>query len=384
MIQHKIMVRSSKAGEQAIDKLVQLLRSTLCVFMLVGSASTFAGQNILYYSSQAGDWIGGGKEVRFNGADGTFNVYASSSTLGAYFFSTGYTHWWSLGIATADGAVLQAGAYEGAQRSSSPGHPRLDFYGDGRSCNTLTGRFDVLEIVRDASGAVTQLAVNWELHCEGGVPALFGQYRYNSDVPVIPVLTPKITLVNPLNRPGCVEASNPNGAVVSMNANNTTDANGGKSLQFSWSSTTGDAGTDSAFSFNAPLTTDPAHPVVVTLSVTDLTNNNSATATRSVCVSDTTGPAIVIYSPTWGQVVQGDNLILDVSIQDAVDKNITQYEVLVGSDFLSPIDPNTGFAQQQILQAPQVNGGVTVTITVRAMDVFGNSNSRFVTFTQTP
>jgi len=73
MIQHKIMVRSSKAGEQAIDKLVQLLRSTLCVFMLVGSASTFAGQNILYYLSQPGDWIGQGQEVRFTGADGSFS-----------------------------------------------------------------------------------------------------------------------------------------------------------------------------------------------------------------------------------------------------------------------------------------------------------------------
>jgi len=56
----------------------------------------------------------------------------------------------------------------------------------------------------------------------------------------------------------------------------------------------------------------------------------------------------------------------------------------VGSDFLSPIDPSTGRAQQQVLQAPQVNGGVTVTITVRAIDVFGNRSQRSVTFTQTP
>jgi len=47
------MVRSSKTGERSIDKLMQLLRSTLCVFMLVSSASTFAGQNILYYLSPA-------------------------------------------------------------------------------------------------------------------------------------------------------------------------------------------------------------------------------------------------------------------------------------------------------------------------------------------
>ncbi len=367
-----------------MDKLMQLLRSTLCAFMLVGSASTFAGQNILYYSSQAGDWIGQGQEVRFTGADGTFSVNSYSNALRANFITPGWTHWWFLNIGTADDTVLQAGAYESAQRAPSAGHPQLDFYGDGRGCDDLTGRFDVLEIVRDASGTVTQLAVNWEQHCEGIVPALLGQIRYNSDVPVIPILTPKMTLENPLNRRGCVEASNPNGAVVSMNANNTTDVTGGKSLQFSWSSTTGVTGTDSTFSFNAPLTTNPGNPVTVTLSVTDLTNNNSATATKSVCVSDTTGPAIVIFSPTPGQVVQGDNLILDVSIQDAVDKNITQYEVLVGSDFLSPIDPNTGRAQQQVLQAPQMNGGVSVTITVRAIDVFGNSNSRSVTFTQTP
>jgi hypothetical protein len=350
--------------------------------MFVGSASTFAGQNVLYYSSQAGDYIGQGQDVTFTGADGSFSVSAGSSTLRAGFIAPGWTHWWFLILGTANGAALQAGAYEGAQRFPSGGHPQLEFYGDGRGCNTITGRFDVLEIVRDASGAVTQLAVNWEQHCEGGVPALLGQIRYNSSVPVIK--TPRIMLENPLNGRGCVEASNPSGAVVSMNANSNTDAAGGRSLQFSWSSTTGDAGTDSTFSFNAPLAANPGNPVTVTLSVTDLTNNTSSTATKSVCVSDTTGPVIVIFSPTPGQVVNGDNLILDVSIQDAVDKNITQYEVLVGSDFLSPIDPNTGRAQQQILASPQVNGGVTVTITVRAVDASWNSGRRSVTFTQTP
>src|SRR6267143_224996 len=247
-----------------MNKLMQLLRSTLCAFMLVGAASAFAGQKSFYYSSQTGYVMGQVHEVRGTVADGTFSVNSYPNTLGATFNTPGWTHWWSLGIGTADYSVLQAGAYESAKRAPSAGHPQLDFYGDGRGCNDVTGRFDVLEIVRDASGAVTQLAVNWEQHCEGGVPALLGQIRYNSTVPVIK--TPKITLENPLNARGCVEASNPTGAVVSMNANNNTDASGGRSLQFSWSSTTGDAGTDSAFSFNAPLTTNPGNPVAVTLS----------------------------------------------------------------------------------------------------------------------
>src|SRR6267378_3875471 len=365
---------------------MQLLRSTLCVLMFVGSASTFAGQNIMYYLSQPGDFVGQGREVTFTAADGTFSAPPTIPNVARVVAVPpgGGQQLFSLTLTTSDGAALQPGAYEDAVRAGyqGSGHPGLDFYANGRWCYILTGRFDVLEIVRDANGAITQFAVNLEQHCSGVVPALLAQIRFNSDVPVIK--TPKITLENPLNARGCVEASNPNGALVSMNANNNTDSAGGRSLQFSWSSTTGDAGTDSTFSVNAPLTTDPANPVTVTLSVTDLTNNTSSTATKSVCVSDTTGPAIVIFSPTPGQVVQGDNLILDVSIQDAVDKNITQYEVLVGSDFLSPIDPNTGRAQQQILQAPQVNGGVAVTITVRAIDVFGNSSSRFVIFTQTP
>jgi len=366
-----------------MKKLMQLLRSTLCGFMFFGSSSTFGGQNILYYLSQTGDYIGGGAEVTFTGADGTFTAFSNfSNGARVRFVTPGFTHFWDLNLAAANNAVLQPGAYEGAQRwpFQAAGHPGLDFSGDGRGCNTLTGRFDVLEIVRDSTGAITQLAANWEQHCEGFAAALFGQIRFNSDVPIIK--TARITLENPLNTRGCVEASSPDGALVSMNSNDSTDATGGKSLQFNWSSTTGAVGTASAFSFNAPLTADPANPVVVTLSVTDLTNNSTTTASKSVCVSDTTAPLIVIFSPTPGQVVRGDDLILDVSIKDAVDKQITQYEVLVGSDFLSPINPDTGRARQQILGSPRVDGAVSVTITVRAHDASGNSGQKSVTVSQ--
>src|SRR5690348_167080 len=168
-----------------------------------------------------------------------------------------FSHWWTLNLAAPNNALLQPGAYEGSQRwpFQAAGNPGLDFTGDGRGCNTSTGRFDVLEIVRDTTGAITQLAANWEQHCEGFVPALFGQIRYNSDVPIIRGV--RINLDNPLNTRGCVEASSPLGALVSMDTNDTTDATGGKSLAFSWSSTTGDVGNASAFSFTAPLTTDP-------------------------------------------------------------------------------------------------------------------------------
>jgi hypothetical protein len=373
--------------EQAMHKVMQLLRSTLCVFAFVGSTSAFAGQNVLYYQSQAGDFIGQGAEVTLTAADGTFTIFPSvQNGTRARFVAANLSLAWDLNVMAPIGTpLLLPGAYEDAQRwgFQAAGHPGLDFSGDGRGCNTLTGRFDVLELVRDASGAVIQLAINWEQHCEGMAPALFGQIRVNSDVPIIKKA--KINLENPLNARGCVEASSLAGALVSMNANDAVDATGGTSLAFNWSSTTGAVGTAPAFSFNAPMTTDPANPVTVTLSITDLTNNIFRyTATRSVCVSDGTGPVIVINAPVPGQNVFGDSLILDVTIKDAIDKTITQHEVLVGQVYLSPLNPSTGHARQNVLAKPQANGSVALTITVRATDASGNTSQQSVTVTQFP
>jgi hypothetical protein len=64
-----------------MDKLIQLFRSTLCVFMLVCSAAAFAGQNILYYSSEPGDYIGQGAEVTFTGADAPSPCHPTTPTV---------------------------------------------------------------------------------------------------------------------------------------------------------------------------------------------------------------------------------------------------------------------------------------------------------------
>jgi hypothetical protein len=106
-----------------------------------------------------------------------------------------------------------------------PGTRAWTFTGDGRGCNTIQGRFDVLEIVRDASQNVVKLAVNWEQHCEGGQPALYGQLRYNSDVPLSakPI---HIHVQNALNFRGCVEATSPNGAQVTVDGLGIADSQG--------------------------------------------------------------------------------------------------------------------------------------------------------------
>ena len=78
------------------------------------------------------------------------------------------------------------GAYENAVRAPFHGNqPGLELSGSGRGCNTLSGRFVVLELQTDAQGVLTRLAVDFEQHCEGPqAPPLFGSLRVNSTVPI--------------------------------------------------------------------------------------------------------------------------------------------------------------------------------------------------------
>lgn len=360
--------------------------TAFCAVLLMGSASVRAGQNILYYFSDPGDYIGQGAEVTFTGSDGTFGVANTfNNGILATFNAPAFVHNWTLGLTATGGAVLQAGAYENAERwpFQTTGHPGLSFFGDGRGCNTLTGRFVVLEIARDAGGNVSQLAADWEQHCEGGAPALHGQFRFNSDVPLTgrPI---HITLETPLNAQHCVEATGPKGGRVTVNALDATDAQGGRALDYRWSTSAGQTAAAATFSFVAALNQGPANPVVTTLTVMDRTNNTQKTVTKAVCVSDTTPPDIVILKPRPGELVHADSLVLEVSIQDAVDKNITQYEIHIGTNFVSGINPQTGRSKQNILRSPKADGTITTTITVRARDASGNVDEDSVTVSELP
>ena len=88
---------------------------------------------------------------------------------------------WSLDLAAPDNAILQPGAYENAERFpfQAAGRPGLDYYGNGRGCNSVTGRFDVFNVGYETDGAVETAAIDFEHHCEGTTPALRGKLRVN-------------------------------------------------------------------------------------------------------------------------------------------------------------------------------------------------------------
>ncbi|HWO24045.1 MAG TPA: hypothetical protein VNO30_35125 [Kofleriaceae bacterium] len=94
----------------------------------------------------------------------------------------GQGYWWDLDFDSRQiGVDLAPGVYEMAQRApfAQPGHPGLEVTGDGRGCNTISGRFQVHAFERvPNTTTISRALVTFEQHCEGGTPVLNGCVRY--------------------------------------------------------------------------------------------------------------------------------------------------------------------------------------------------------------
>lgn len=150
--------------------------------LLVAPAAPAAAQqpeSFVTMISDAGDYIGGGQaryyhagnaEITLSGTTSSVNVNVSGGNLGDQF---------NMQFAAPQGQTLQPGVYERAQRASfrEAGRPGIDISGDGRGCNTISGRFEVKEVTQVVN-TITKLWIVYEQHCEGGSAALFGEVRY--------------------------------------------------------------------------------------------------------------------------------------------------------------------------------------------------------------
>ncbi|MDQ6946393.1 MAG: thrombospondin type 3 repeat-containing protein, partial [Actinomycetota bacterium] len=153
----------------------------------VGDAcDTVANNTSLTFRSDAGDYIGGGITQTWYPSDGSFTTSHNTGLVTVSF--NGGPASWDLDFKAPSGAELTPGPYEGVTRYpfQSPAKPGLSVSGSGRGCNTLTGRFDVLEAVYGSDGSVQRFAADFEQHCEGGAPALRGSVRYNASATFTP------------------------------------------------------------------------------------------------------------------------------------------------------------------------------------------------------
>ena len=157
----------------------------------------------LVLDSDPGDYIGAGQHLTYTLADSTFaGGMATTDGNGAPTYVTIQVHgpqpidsWFLQFSSTQIGRPLAVGFFDKAERApfASAGHPGVDVSGQGRGCNTLIGRFTVLDAAIDATTRrVTRFAASFEQHCERMEPALRGHLYFNYSAPSSVTLSPTV------------------------------------------------------------------------------------------------------------------------------------------------------------------------------------------------
>jgi hypothetical protein len=141
--------------------------------------------NFVYLESDAGDYVGQGQTLTYTQADA---IIALSTTRGRLSLDISGDGGWS-GVFQAMSVLseLQPGYYPNLQRYpfDNPTKGGLDWSGEGRGCNTLTGWF-AIDGVTYGGGVLDAIDLRFEQHCEGGGPALHGEIHWTSNDPTQP------------------------------------------------------------------------------------------------------------------------------------------------------------------------------------------------------
>ncbi len=179
----------------------------------------------------------------------------------------------------------------------------------------------------------------------------------------------KILLDQALNFEGCVEATDPDGALLSFSLMNSNP----EVVTYSWMTSTGVNGSESTF--EAPVAVNET--VKIAASITEPLSGNTQDTEIGVCVSDTTPPVIEILSPLPGELIKSGKIDLDVSIVDTVDPDISSYEVFLGRA-LEMSYPGDSRKFNINLSRSTSKGDEIVDITVFAEDYSGNRSEASV------
>ena len=141
--------------------------------------ATPATGRYIYLSSDVGDYIGFGNTYTYTPANATISVGANAGYLGV---SINGAQWWSGSFQAMNSLTqLQTGYYGDLRRYPfhNPAKGGLDWWGEGRGCNTLVGWFAV-DHVTYVHDSLTAIDMRFEQHCEGDLAALHGQIHWTA------------------------------------------------------------------------------------------------------------------------------------------------------------------------------------------------------------
>jgi hypothetical protein len=144
---------------------------------LAGSTPTVG--DYVYLQSDVSDWVGQGSTYLYTPADHAIAVAASGNRIALTVGSA--LDWFGDFQAMSSLTQVEPGYYGNLERFPihNPARGGLDWFGQGRGCDTLTGWFAV-DGISYVNGALTAVDLRFEQHCEGGTPALHGQIHWTA------------------------------------------------------------------------------------------------------------------------------------------------------------------------------------------------------------
>jgi len=138
----------------------------------------------MHFQSDTGDYIGGGVLKVWTIKESDLSVGGTNSYLRASV--SGLGDWWYLDFRAPSNGHLVPGMFTSAERAPfvTGKAPGIDVSGDGRGCNTLTGRFEIKSLTWTQAATVAEMDILFEQHCEGMTPALHGELWYTTEAGV--------------------------------------------------------------------------------------------------------------------------------------------------------------------------------------------------------
>jgi len=141
--------------------------------VLVNATPTASTPSYVHLQSTTGDYIGHGQVYSYTQSNSTLTVDVSAQGVVTVKVA-GAQNWQGQFQMPNSGAQLLPGTYGATRYPFNGAVAGMDWSGEGRGCNTITGQFKVDNAVYTA-GALTLLDLRFEQHCEGLTPALYGQ-----------------------------------------------------------------------------------------------------------------------------------------------------------------------------------------------------------------
>ncbi len=142
--------------------------------------ATPANGPFIYLESDAGDYVGQGRSLVYTPNNANLRFSSQQAGIQVDVHATDPSTWWTGSFQPMNTVErLQPGYYGDISRApfKNPTRGGLDWWGDGRGCNKLTGWFAV-DSIAYSGDLLTGVSLRFEQHCEGAAPALKGQIHW--------------------------------------------------------------------------------------------------------------------------------------------------------------------------------------------------------------